>query len=90
MTLFWTIMLIGLSVILLGLLILMVLRPNEFKDLNSLNAILAMNSVIVALILVTGFVIDREEAMIDIALSYALLGFVTSIILAKYIGGKRK
>ena len=90
MELFWIIALIILSIILMGYVVLLIFKPNEFKDFNSLNAILAMNSVIVLLILVISFVLEREDSMIDIALSYAILGFVTSIILAKYLGGRRK
>ena len=90
MTTFWTVILIGLSCILVGLVVFLMIRPNVFNMLNSLNAILAMNSVVVALILVSGFVIGRPDSMVDIALSYAVLGFVTSVILAKYFGGKRK
>lgn len=40
-------------------------------------------------ILVIGFVHGRLESYIDIALSYSLLGFITTAILAKYIGGRR-
>ena len=49
-----------------------------------------MNTIIVLLILVVGFKDGREDMYIDIALSYSILGFVTSVILAKYIGGRRK
>ena len=58
--------------------------------LDKLNYVFAMNTIIVLLILVVGFKDGREDMYIDIALSYSILGFVTSVILAKYIGGRRK
>jgi len=90
MKLFWIIQLAILTCILLGLVIFVFVKPKKFRLFNSLNVALAMNSVIVALILTMGFIMDRPDAFVDIALSYAILGFVTSIILAKYFGGKRK
>lgn len=56
---------------------------------DKLNAVLVMNTLIVIAILVIGFVHRRLESYIDIALSYSLLGFITTAILAKYIGGRR-
>ena len=41
------------------------------------------------LILVVGLIDDRMDMHIDIALSYAILGFITTVILAKFIGGRR-
>ena len=41
------------------------------------------------LILVVGLIDNRMDMHIDIALSYAILGFVTTVILAKFIGGRR-
>ena len=87
MTQFWTLILIGLVCVLIGMLILMFTRK---ALLNKLNFVFAMNTVIVLLILTVGFIDGREDMYIDIALSYSILGFVTSVILAKYIGGHRK
>lgn len=56
---------------------------------DKLNAVLVMNTLIVIAILVIGFVHGRLESYIDIALSYSLLGFITTAMLAKYIGGRR-
>ena len=56
---------------------------------DKLNAVLVMNTLILIAILVIGFVHGRLESYIDIALSYSLLGFITTAILAKYIGGRR-
>lgn len=87
MTNFWLYPLAGLMVILIAMLVLM-FRKKALLD--KLNFVFAMNTVIVLLILVVGFAGGREDMFIDIALSYSILGFVTSVILAKYIGGRRK
>ena len=39
--------------------------------------------------LIFGFIDGRMAMYIDIAMSYSILGFVTTVILAKYIGGRR-
>ena len=44
-------------------------------------------NVILILILI-GFVDGRRDMYADIAISYAMLGFVSSIIVAKFLGGK--
>lgn len=87
MKIFWTIILIGLVALLIGLL-LFVFRKKKLLD--KLNAVFAMNTVIVLLIMVVGFLDGRMDMYIDIALSYSILGFVTSVILAKWMGGKKK
>lgn len=87
MTNFWLYPLAGLMVILIAMLVLMFRKK---ALLEKLNYVFAMNTVIVLLILVVGFAGGREDMFIDIALSYSILGFVTSVILAKYIGGRRR
>ena len=86
MATFWTIILVGLVAILMGLLVFVFKRK---KLINKINAIFSMNTVIVLLIMNVGFIDGRMDMYIDIALSYSILGFVTSVILAKYIGGKK-
>ena len=87
MTNFWQYVLAALIFILAAMVVLMFRRK---ALLDKLNYVFAMNTVIVLLILVVGFVGGREDMFIDIALSYSILGFVTSVILAKYIGGRKK
>lgn len=87
MTGFWQLVLIGLVLILVAMLVLMFVRKTT---LDKLNYIFAMNTVIVLLILTVGFIDGREDMYIDIAMSYSILGFVTSVILAKYIGGRKR
>lgn len=84
---FWLCVTGALIIILAAMVILMFTHK---VLLDKLNYVFAMNTVIVLLILSVGFAGDREDMFIDIALSYSILGFVTSVILAKYIGGRRK
>lgn len=87
MTKIWTFVLIWLVALLLGMLFMMFRKK---YPLNKLNYVFAMNTVIVLLIMTVGFIDGREDMYIDIALSYSILGFVTSVILAKYVGGRRR
>lgn len=86
-TSFWACVILALMIILIAMVILMFTKK---VLLDKLNFVFAMNTVIVLLILSVGFAAGREDMFIDIALSYSILGFVTSVILAKYIGGRRK
>ena len=87
MTNFWYCLLCAVGVILIIMLIMMFRKKSL---LDKLNYVFAMNTIIVLLILVVGFKDGREDMYIDIALSYSILGVVTSFMLAKYIGGRRK
>ena len=87
MTKIWTLVLIWLVALLLGMLFMMFRKK---YPLNKLNYVFAMNTVIVLLLMTVGFIDGREDMYIDIALSYSILGFVTSVILAKYVGGRRR
>ena len=87
MTYFWQCVIAALMLILAAMVVLM-FRKKALID--KLNYVFAMNTVIVLLILAVGFAGGREDMFIDIALSYSRLGFVTSVILAKYIGGRKK
>jgi multicomponent Na+:H+ antiporter subunit F len=87
MTVFWKAVLVIL-VALLVVMVVMMFRKKYF--LNKLNYVFAMNTVIVLLIMTVGFIDGREDMYIDIALSYSILGLVTSVILAKYIGGRKR
>lgn len=42
----------------------------------------------ILLIILFSYLDGRPEMYVDIALSYAILGFVGSVIIAKYLGGK--
>jgi len=74
---------------LVGLIILILFRvfkgPTIFDRLNGLGVI-GTDAVIILVII--GFLSGREEMFLDIAISYAILGFIASVVIAKYIGWK--
>ena len=86
MTIFYTAILLAITGVVLLMLFFMI-RKNGVYD--KLNAMFVMNTNIVFLILVRGLIDGRIDMYIDIALSYSSLGFVTTVILAKFIGGRR-
>lgn len=83
---FFIAILAGLLAIVLTMIITMFVGKTVY---DKLNALFVINTNIVMLILVVGLIDDRMDMHIDIALSYAILGFITTVILAKYIGGRR-
>ena len=86
MTIFYTAILLAITGVVLLMLFFMI-RKNGVYD--KLNAMFVMNTNIVFLVLVRGLIDGRIDMYIDIALSYSILGFVTTVILAKFIGGRR-
>ena len=86
MTIFYTAILLAITGVVLLMLFFMI-RKNGVYD--KLNAMFVMNTNIVFLILVRGLIDGRIDMYIDIARSYSILGFVTTVILAKFIGGRR-
>lgn len=64
----------------------MIKGPTVYDRMNGLSVISAN---VLILILVYGFMDGRPEMFIDIAIAYSILGFVTNIIVAKYLGGKK-
>ena len=86
MTIFYTAILLAITGVVLLMLFFMI-RKNGVYD--KLNAMFVMNTNLVFLILVRGLIDGRIDMYIDIALSYSILGFVTTVILAKFIGGRR-
>lgn len=50
----------------------------------------AIGTKTMVLILVIGFMFDRENMFIDITLAYAVLNFIGVIVIAKYIGTRSR
>lgn len=86
MTIFYTAVLLAITGVVLLMLFFMIRKKGVY---DKLNAMFVMNTNIVFLILVRGLIDGRIDMYIDIALSYSILGFVTTVILAKFIGGRR-
>ncbi|SCJ69008.1 putative monovalent cation/H+ antiporter subunit F [uncultured Eubacterium sp.] len=74
------------TIFIIGVMLFRVFRgPSVFDRLNGMFVIGL--DVIVVLLLV-GYTDGRQDMYIDIAISYGVLGFITSVIVAKFIGGK--
>lgn len=72
----------------IGLIVLMLYRvftgPTIYDRLNGLGVIGADTIVLLVII---GYIDGRPEMYVDIAISYAVLGFVSSVVIARYIEG---
>ena len=60
--------------------------PTVFDRMNALGVIGADT---ILLLVLFGYIDGRPDMYVDIAISYAILGFIGSVIVAKFIGGKR-
>lgn len=85
MTTFFTLYLTGITVT--TLIILFKLFSGNIY--NRFVGILVLTTNVLLILVLIGFIDNRADMYVDIALTYALLGFLSSIVLAKFIGGKR-
>lgn len=72
---------IGLTIIIIIPFYRVVKGPTVFDRLLGAGAI---GTKTLVLILLLGFLFNRLEMFIDIALAYAILNFISSLIIAKY------
>ena len=72
----------GLCVLVLSTLYRGVFGPGVF---NRIAAISAVGTKALILLLIIGFIYQREEMFIDISMVYALLNFVGTVAAAKYL-----
>ena len=73
-------------VIIIGLMLFRVFQgPTIYDRMNGLGVIGADT---VLLLVLFGYMDKRPDMYVDIAISYAILGFICSVIVAKYMGGK--
>ena len=74
-------------VVVIGLMLPRVFQgPTVYDRLNGLGVIGADT---ILLLILFGYMDGRPDMYIDIAISYAILGFISSVIIAKYLGRKR-
>lgn len=84
-TIYLIIMAVLLFIIFL-MIIKMIKGPSIYDRMNGLSVI---GANVVILLILYGFLDGRPEMFIDIAIAYGILGFVTNVIVAKYLGGKK-
>lgn len=82
MTVFFTIYLIGI----IFLTLLMLFRLFRGDVYNRFVGILVMTTNVILILVLIGFIDGRRDMYVDIAISYATLGFISSIIVAKFLG----
>ena len=84
------IMLYIVTIVVLAIIALMLQRaikgPTAFDRMNAIGVISADALLLVA---VFGYLDNRADMYVDIAIAYAILGFVGSLVIAKYIGGNK-
>ncbi|WP_307760713.1 monovalent cation/H+ antiporter complex subunit F [uncultured Phascolarctobacterium sp.] len=82
-------MIIAIIVVVIGVIGIMLQRvfqgPTVYDRMNGLGV---TGTATILLIILFGYLDGRPEMYVDIALAYAILGFVGSVIIAKYLGGK--
>ncbi|MBR3785111.1 MAG: pH regulation protein F [Firmicutes bacterium] len=84
MQILFTVMLVG-TILMIGLMLIRVFRgPSVF---DRLNGIFVIGIDVIMIILFVGFVDGRIDMYVDIAISYGLLGFLSTVIIAKFLGG---
>ena len=85
MNVIWGILMVAV-VIIIGLMLQRVYQgPTIYDRMNGLGVIGADT---ILLLVLFGYIDGRPDMYVDIAISYAILGFICSVIVAKYMGGK--
>lgn len=84
---FLTVLTISYVILVVMMLYRVIKGPTIFDRLNGLGVI---GSEVIILLILIGFIDKRADMFVDIAISYALLGFVSLIVLAKYLSEEEK
>ncbi|MFO7524070.1 MAG: monovalent cation/H+ antiporter complex subunit F [Ignavibacteriaceae bacterium] len=83
---FFILVAIGLTIIIIIPFYRVVKGPTVFDRLLGAGAI---GTKTLVLILLLGFLFNRLEMFIDIAIAYAILNFISSLIIAKYFSTEK-
>ena len=55
---------------------------------DRLNGLMVIGTDTILLLLLFGYINGRPEMFVDISIAYAILGFISFVVLAKFLGGK--
>lgn len=77
---------IALTIIIAVPMVRVVKGPTVFDRILAANAIATKTIVLICL---TGYIFGRIDMFIDITLAYAILGFLGSLVIAKYLSSHR-
>ena len=80
-------LLVGIIAI-IGLMLIRVFRGPSVYD--RLNGIFVMGIDVIVVIMLIGFIDGRADMYVDIAISYGILGFLSTVIIARFLGGRKK
>ncbi|NLJ99880.1 MAG: pH regulation protein F [Clostridia bacterium] len=76
-------LIVGLVMVILMMLYRVIVGPTVYDRFNGL---LVLGSDVIILIILVGVYFGRVEMFVDISLTFAILGFISWVILGKYIG----
>lgn len=82
---FFAVYLVGVIALMMPLVVIL-LRKEGFY--NHFAAILAISTFISIMLMLVGFVDGRVDMYMDISLSFTILSFVSSVIVAKFMSGR--
>lgn len=77
---------VALTIIIAVPMVRIVKGPTVFDRILAANAIATKTIVLICL---TGYIFGRIDMFIDITLAYAILGFLGSLVIAKYLSSHR-
>ncbi len=75
----------GLTILTMLMMIRVFKGPTVYDRLNGL-AVIGTNVILI--LTVSGFISGRVEMYVDIAITYAILGFIGLVVIAKYLEGE--
>ncbi len=84
-----TIFLLGSGLIFLLTLLTLLLLFRKHRFFDRLITILLLSTNVVLLLLFVGFLDGRQDMYVDIAIAYAILSIISSIIVARFLDGSR-
>lgn len=75
------------TILMVGLMLIRVFKGPSVYD--RLNGIFVIGIDVIMVILFVGFVDGRIDMYVDIAISYGILGFLSTVFIAKFLGGRK-
>jgi len=84
---FFIALMAGYVILSLLMFISLIKGPTVFDRLNALGVI---GQNVVVLLVILGVIIGRVDMYVDIAITYSIIGFAASVIVARYLYGEKK
>ncbi|MDD4342901.1 MAG: monovalent cation/H+ antiporter complex subunit F [Eubacteriales bacterium] len=79
---FFLTLLVGLLIVVISMLYRVIKGPTVYDRLNGLGVV---GTSTILILITIGFIDERVDMFVDIAIAYALLGFISLIVLAKFL-----